>query len=121
MLLIPREDDKVRLYIELGTEDELEKDDRGRPDTSVFTPEKMLDIARTAFKPYIFETTLESVEWWTVYTGAPHLSIRVSFASADAATSRPASCRQVRPSWAGVHCWRRVPHPLAERWTGPQL
>ena len=122
-MLIPREDDKVRMYVELGTEDELEKDDHGRPDTSVFTPEKMLDITRTAFKPYIFETTLESVEWWTAYVGAPRFAARIFFTPADIAavllaTSRPASCRQVRPQWASVYRRGRMPYPLAERRTG---
>ena len=88
-MLIPREDGKVRLYVELGTVDELKKDDRGRPDTSAFTAEKLLEIARMAFRPYTLETTLESVEWWTVYIGAPH---RFSFSFHSRRPTLPLLC-----------------------------
>ncbi|EKM52867.1 uncharacterized protein PHACADRAFT_149799 [Phanerochaete carnosa HHB-10118-sp] len=67
IMLIPRECSKVRLYIELGSVDEFEQDDRGRPDTSKITADKLLDIAKRAFKPYILETTPDKVEWWTAY------------------------------------------------------
>ena len=68
-MLIPREDGKVRLYIELGTEDALPRDARGRPDTSGLGPARLLDIARGVFKPYTLETAPDNVEWWTAYVG----------------------------------------------------
>ncbi|EKM48067.1 uncharacterized protein PHACADRAFT_189263, partial [Phanerochaete carnosa HHB-10118-sp] len=67
LVLIPREDNKVRVYVELGVANEFEQDERGRPDTSKITADKLLDISKRAFKPYTFETTPDKVEWYTAY------------------------------------------------------
>ena len=66
-MIIPRENDLVRLYIQL-TNEEIELDrDSGRADRKKMTPEKLLEVARKSFSPYTIETH-EKVDWWTIYT-----------------------------------------------------
>ncbi|EKM48994.1 uncharacterized protein PHACADRAFT_202149 [Phanerochaete carnosa HHB-10118-sp] len=76
LMIIPREDNKVRLYIELSNVNEFEHDERGRLDTSTITADKLLDIARHVLKPYTLETTLDKVEWWTVYVVGQRVAAR---------------------------------------------
>ncbi|KAF8806894.1 hypothetical protein BYT27DRAFT_7233651 [Phlegmacium glaucopus] len=57
-MLIPREGDKVRLYIQL--------DSNARVDKSQMSPLQLLDVARKSFQPYTIQTP-EIFDWWTVY------------------------------------------------------
>ena len=41
-MLIPREDDKIRLYIELGLEDDVVNKETGRVDRSLFNAERLI-------------------------------------------------------------------------------
>ncbi|KIJ12336.1 hypothetical protein PAXINDRAFT_171271 [Paxillus involutus ATCC 200175] len=68
-MIIPREDDKVRLYVQLS---ELSGDDvfdpsTGRVDKSRVSPETLLEAARKMFLPFELRTPPE-FEWWTIYT-----------------------------------------------------
>ncbi|KAH9893338.1 FAD binding domain-containing protein [Cubamyces lactineus] len=64
-LLVPRERDLLRLYIQLSHAD-LINPESGRVDKSLTNPRKIIDMAQEILKPYHMESTGD-VEWWTVY------------------------------------------------------
>ncbi|KAF8902403.1 FAD binding domain-containing protein [Gymnopilus junonius] len=64
-MIIPREGDKIRLYIQLdGKSDYITSN--GRIDKARLQPHNLLEQARKAFYPYYIETP-EKFEWWTIY------------------------------------------------------
>ncbi|KAL0571440.1 hypothetical protein V5O48_010530 [Marasmius crinis-equi] len=63
-MIIPREDDLVRLYIQLGSESV--NTTNGRVDKSNLGPEKLLEVAQKSFHPFTFKTP-EKFDWWTIY------------------------------------------------------
>jgi phenol 2-monooxygenase len=65
-MLIPREAEKVRLYIELGDAPPADVQ-TGRAEAKKANAEDMLALARTAFTPYSMTTTPDKVDWWTNY------------------------------------------------------
>ncbi|KAH7890896.1 FAD binding domain-containing protein [Phlebopus sp. FC_14] len=64
-MVIPREGDKVRLYIQLSDRDVVDPS-TCRIDKSRMTPEKILEIARKIFHPFEMRTPPE-FDWWTIY------------------------------------------------------
>lgn len=64
-MIIPRENDLVRLYIQLSDKEVLDAN-TGRVDKSKMNPEKLLEVARKSFWPYTMDTP-EKVDWWTIY------------------------------------------------------
>ena len=66
-MIIPREGDVVRLYLQLSDEDALEvKNVNGRIDKTRWTPQRLMEIAKRNFKPFTISFP-EEVEWWTLY------------------------------------------------------
>ncbi|KAF8972769.1 FAD binding domain-containing protein [Flammula alnicola] len=64
-MIIPREGDKVRLYIQLDAKSGL-LTSNGRIDKSKAQPSQLLEIARKSLHPYSIQTP-EMFEWWTIY------------------------------------------------------
>lgn len=64
-MIIPREGDKVRLYIQLSDKDVLDPVTR-RVDKSKMGPEKLLQVAKKSFHPFEISTHGE-IDWWTLY------------------------------------------------------
>ena len=65
-MIIPREDDKVRLYIQLSEKD-VEKDiETGRVDKSKLGALDLIKVAKKAFEPYHIDYVGE-IDWWTIY------------------------------------------------------
>ncbi|KAF9818266.1 hypothetical protein IEO21_02894 [Rhodonia placenta] len=64
-MIIPREGDTVRLYIQLTDADAVDARS-GRVDKSKMGPAKLLEVARKSFHPYTMATPQE-IEWWTLY------------------------------------------------------
>lgn len=67
-MIIPREGDKVRLYIQLADKDVVDAS-TGRVDKSKMGPQKMLEVARKTLYPYTISTSHE-IDWWTLYISA---------------------------------------------------
>lgn len=67
-MIIPREADIVRLYIQLTGHDVLDPA-TGRVDKAKMNPEKLLEVARKSFAPFSMDTPKE-VEWWAIYISA---------------------------------------------------
>ncbi|KAF9269253.1 hypothetical protein L218DRAFT_976998 [Marasmius fiardii PR-910] len=66
-MIIPREDDKIRIYIQLET-DSVGANANGRLDKSRMDigPERLLEVARKSFYPYTFNDP-KQFDWWTIY------------------------------------------------------
>ncbi|KAJ6554063.1 FAD binding domain-containing protein [Mycena sp. CBHHK59/15] len=65
-MIIPREDDKVRLYIHLDGKDAVNAAS-GRIDKLRMGPERLLDVARKTMHPYKIKPPNE-FDWWTIYS-----------------------------------------------------
>ncbi|KII85917.1 hypothetical protein PLICRDRAFT_115229 [Plicaturopsis crispa FD-325 SS-3] len=64
-MIIPREGDLVRLYIQLSDSDVVDPA-TGRIDKSRLGPDDLLEVARRSFHPYKINKP-KSYEWWTLY------------------------------------------------------
>ncbi|EIW75097.1 hypothetical protein CONPUDRAFT_147281 [Coniophora puteana RWD-64-598 SS2] len=64
-MVIPREGDKVRLYIQLADRDVLDPA-TGRVDRERMSPEKLMAVARKTFLPYVLKDP-QGFDWWTIY------------------------------------------------------
>ncbi|KAI8996410.1 FAD binding domain-containing protein [Trametes punicea] len=64
-MIIPREGDLVRLYIQLSDRDVVDPT-TGRVDKSKMGPEKLLAVAQKSFKPFDISTSGQ-IDWWTLY------------------------------------------------------
>ena len=67
-MIIPREGDKIRLYIQISGKDVLDPA-TGRVDKSRFGPDKILEVAKKSFHPFVINQTGE-IDWWTLYLSA---------------------------------------------------
>ncbi|KAJ6553668.1 FAD binding domain-containing protein [Mycena sp. CBHHK59/15] len=65
-MIIPREGDKVRLYIHLDGKDAVNATS-GRIDKLRMGPERLLDVARKTMHPYKIKPPKE-FDWWTIYS-----------------------------------------------------
>ncbi|CAL1714087.1 unnamed protein product [Somion occarium] len=67
-MIIPREGDKVRLYIQLSDKDVVVDKATGRVDKekTKVGPEELLEVARKSFSPFTIEKAGE-IDWWTIY------------------------------------------------------
>lgn len=64
-MIIPREGDKVRLYIQLGHTDAVDSTN-GRVDMSKTSPYKLMEVAKTSLQPFYIRNTGD-IDWWTIY------------------------------------------------------
>lgn len=65
-MIIPREGDKVRLYIQLSDKEAGVNSETGRVDKDKIGAEQLMEVARESFKPYRIEKIGE-FDWWTIY------------------------------------------------------
>ncbi|KAJ7768311.1 FAD binding domain-containing protein [Mycena metata] len=75
-MIIPREDDKVRLYIQLDGQDAADARS-GRIHKEKMDPGKLLEVANKSFCPYVFRTP-EKFDWWTIYIIGQRVASRYS-------------------------------------------
>lgn len=66
LMVIPRENKLVRLYIQLK---EVTPDASGRADRSKISPELIFTAAQKILQPYKIE--YEYCDWWTAYQVCP--------------------------------------------------
>lgn len=69
-LLIPREDDCIRIYVQLSEAD-LVDPQTGRVDKDRTNVQKILEIAQKIMSPYRI-TAVGEPEWWTTYISKFH-------------------------------------------------
>ncbi|KAF7294370.1 hypothetical protein HMN09_01166300 [Mycena chlorophos] len=66
-MIIPREGDMVRIYIQLDSTDGSMLDaSKGRIDKQRMSPQKLLEVASKSFRPYVFKPP-QNIDWWTLY------------------------------------------------------
>ncbi|PSR71348.1 hypothetical protein PHLCEN_2v12777 [Hermanssonia centrifuga] len=63
-MIIPREGDKVRLYIQLADKEVINAEN-GRVDKAKTGPEHLLQVAQRSFSPYTINA--QEFDWWTIY------------------------------------------------------
>lgn len=68
LMVIPRENRLVRLYIQLK---EVAPDASGRADRSKITPESIFGAAQKILSPYKLD--YEYCDWWTAYQVSSHI------------------------------------------------
>lgn len=74
-MIIPREGDIVRLYLQLSDGDAKEVlDVQGRIDKTKWTPQRLMEVAKRTFKPYWIKFP-DDIEWWTLYISLSRFSI----------------------------------------------
>ncbi|RPD53360.1 hypothetical protein L227DRAFT_399930 [Lentinus tigrinus ALCF2SS1-6] len=64
-MIIPREGDLIRLYIQLSDRDVVDPT-TGRVDKSKMGPEKLMDVAKKSFHPFEINKSGD-IDWWTLY------------------------------------------------------
>lgn len=65
-MVIPREGDKIRVYIQLSDTDAVDPE-TGRVDLGRYGPERLLEVAKKTFRPYTLDADPDKIEWWTIY------------------------------------------------------
>ncbi|KAF8332459.1 FAD binding domain-containing protein [Amanita rubescens] len=75
-IFIPREDDLLRLYVQLGSKDAID-DTTGRVDKSKLGPDDILEVASESLKPYTIKKPKE-YQWWTLYQVGQRVASRYS-------------------------------------------
>ena len=114
LFVIPREHDRVRLYIQQGPDSDVVDPATGRADKRRTSPETLLEQGRKILRPYRMEARDGGVEWWTVYVGACFCSGGVRAVCDWLRRSSSTRGREVLARRACVHRGRRVPHALAQ-------
>ena len=69
-MIIPREGDKIRLYIQLTDTDAVDPV-TGRIDLKRYGPARLMEVAKKSFHPYTINTDIDTVDWWTIYISKP--------------------------------------------------
>ncbi|EJU03739.1 hypothetical protein DACRYDRAFT_21209 [Dacryopinax primogenitus] len=123
-MIIPREGDKVRLYVQIT--DGLQADDHGRIDRSAVTPERVMEIAKRSMRPYKLEFP-DPPEWWTCYVIGQRVAKNFSvkdraFIAGDAChTHSPKAGQGMNASMNDSHnlAWK-LAHVL-RGWASPDL
>jgi phenol 2-monooxygenase len=67
-MIIPREDNKIRLYLQLDPTSGL-VDELGRIDKSAVNPALLMQVAQKTMHPYRMDAVGEP-EWWSIYMSA---------------------------------------------------
>ncbi|TFY54823.1 hypothetical protein EVJ58_g8633 [Rhodofomes roseus] len=105
-MIIPREGDLVRLYVQLSDTDAV--DENGRVDKTKMGPNRLLDVARKTFHPYKIDAKNE-FDWWTVYLIGQRVASKFSvservFIAGDAChTHSPKAGQGMNASMSDTH------------------
>nr|VWO97643.1 Efflux pump FUB11 (Fusaric acid biosynthesis protein 11) [Ganoderma boninense] len=78
VIIIPREDDMIRLYIQQRPESDVIDPATGRADKSRTSPEKLMAQAQKILQPYRMEMKDGKVAWWTVYVVGQRVAVKYS-------------------------------------------
>ncbi|EJU03726.1 hypothetical protein DACRYDRAFT_115073 [Dacryopinax primogenitus] len=123
-MIIPREGDLVRLYIQLADAEDLANG--GRLDKSLVTPDRIMNVAKRSMYPYKIEFPHEPI-WWTVYIISQRVATQFSvkervFIAGDAChTHSPKAGLGMNASMNDTHnlAWKLI-HVL-RGWAFPKL
>lgn len=113
-LMIPRENDTIRLYLQIDETTGL-IDEEGRLDRSSVTPESLMKIARKTLQPYKMEMVGEP-NWWTVYMSESCTSYQRSVKLKLWNLSRPACSIKILCGGPCLYCGRCMPYTFSQSW-----
>lgn len=124
-MIIPREGDKVRLYVQLSESDVVDPA-TGRVDKNRMSSEQILEVARKTFQPFHIRP-LSDVEWWTIYIIGQRVASRYSvedrvFIAGDAChTHSPKAGQGMNASMNDTHnlAWKMV--QVLRGWASPSI
>ncbi|QRW16730.1 FAD-binding domain protein [Rhizoctonia solani] len=122
-MIVPREGDLVRLYVQLA---EIELGGTGRMDRSKMTPEKIMDVAKRSFQPFRLEFP-KALDWWTIYIIGQRVASNFSaqervFIAGDAChTHSPKAGQGMNASMNDTHnlIWKLT--QVLRGWASPDL
>ncbi|TDL26709.1 hypothetical protein BD410DRAFT_825808 [Rickenella mellea] len=122
-MVIPREGDMVRLYLQLAEKDVVTD---GRVDKSKISPEKLMAVAKKSLYPYEI-TFPNQIDWWTIYIIGQRVASKFSvheriFIAGDAChTHSPKAGQGMNASMNDTHnlAWK-LTHVL-RGWASPDL
>ncbi|KAJ7068706.1 FAD binding domain-containing protein [Mycena amicta] len=125
-MIIPREGDKVRIYIQLDGKDGMVAASNGRIDKQRISPQKLLEVASKSFHPYVFKTP-KTIDWWTLYQIGQRVASKYSvdervFIAGDAChTHSPKAGQGMNASMNDAHnlVWKMV--YVLRGWAGLSL
>jgi len=124
-MVIPREEDTVRLYIQLSDADVVDPS-TGRVDKSRMSPQKLFSACRKMFQPYEFVDS-EDFGWWTIYIIGQRVASSYSakdrvFIAGDAChTHSPKAGQGMNASMNDTHnlAWKLT--QVLRGWASPSL
>ncbi|KAJ7815028.1 FAD binding domain-containing protein [Mycena olivaceomarginata] len=124
-MIIPREGDMVRLYIQLEGKDAVDATS-GRIDKKRMGPHQLLQVASKSMRPYVFKTP-DEFDWWTIYIIGQRVASRFSvdervFIAGDAChTHSPKAGQGMNASMNDSHnlAWKLV--YVLRGWAGLSL
>ncbi|QRV88493.1 phenol 2-monooxygenase [Ceratobasidium sp. AG-Ba] len=122
-MIIPREGDLVRLYVQLA---EIELGGTGRMDRSKITPEKIMEVARRSVRPFKLDFP-HKLDWWTIFIIGQRVASKFSaqeriFIAGDAChTHSPKAGQGMNASMSDTHnlSWKLV--QVLRGWASPEL
>ncbi|KAL1709258.1 FAD binding domain-containing protein [Schizophyllum commune] len=110
-MIIPREGEKVRLYIQLDERQAEEFTSAGRVDKSKTTVDRILEVAQRTFHPYRIGVQGD-VEWWTIYKiGQRVASAYSSFSNRAFIVGDACHTHSPKAVWKMAHVIRGSAHP----------
>jgi phenol 2-monooxygenase (NADPH) len=74
-MIIPREGDKIRVYIQLSDTDAVDPK-TGRINLVRYGPGRLLEVANKIVRPYTIDAAADKIEWWTIYQSNTHPCLR---------------------------------------------
>lgn len=111
-MIIPREGDLVRLYVQL-TDAEVLNPETGRVDKDKMGPEKLMEVAQRTFHPFKIDT--KAFDWWTIYISEfPEFMVGSGPDTASCSVSRATRGVQVLGGRACVYRWRCLSYTFAK-------
>ncbi|KIN94739.1 hypothetical protein M404DRAFT_167448 [Pisolithus tinctorius Marx 270] len=125
LMIIPREHDKVRLYVQLSEKDVVDPE-TGRVSKTKWNPEKILEVARKSLHPF-YISPLADIEWWTIYMIGQRVASRFSvedrvFIAGDAChTHSPKAGQGMNASMNDTHnlAWKIA--QVVRGWADPSI
>jgi hypothetical protein len=106
-MVIPREGDKIRLYIQLSDTDAVDPE-TGRVNLGRYGPERLLEVAKKTFRPYTIDAAPDKIEWWTIYQSKSLIFAVLKYAGtvSDSSSISWPTCRlELYCQRKGFHCW----------------
>src|SRR5260370_12520050 len=116
-MVIPREGDKIRVYIQLSDTDAVDPE-TGRVNLGRYGPERLLEVAKKTFRPYTIDALPAKIERWTIYQSKnPHFrcsEIRGAISDSSLPSRSPSRLNLPHHGESFLRC-RRLPHPFSHR------